>query len=204
MKRIFTLLLTTIGLVSILPAQSTSLKVGDVAPTVNGTDQFESEILSTDITSDKYLTLVFYRGNWCGHCIKHLSELENSFEELQQSGIEVVLVTPENSNGVDKTLEATNSSYSIIADTTYEILDAYESKYKISAETVPKFLGPVTKRTRAANGNEEDILTVPATFVLNQEHKIIWMHYDHDYTQRSKVKDILRAVEEDMSTNETD
>ncbi len=198
MRKISTLLLILFSITTFIQAQNATLKVGDIAPIVKGTNQFGHAVLSSDIVSDKYLALVFYRGNWCSHCKRHLSELADSFEELEVAGIEVVLVTPENSNGVDQTLEATETEYSIIADTTYEILDAYETKYKINAQTVPKFTEAVKKRTQNANGNDEGILTVPATFLLNKEHEIIWIHYDKDYTKRSKVEDILQAVANDQ------
>ena len=54
---------------------------------------------------------------------------------------------------------------------------------------MPKYFKIVKKRTRSANGNNEDILPVPATFVIDKNGTFSYIHFDTDYSKRASVKE---------------
>ncbi|MDB5134255.1 MAG: resA 2, partial [Mucilaginibacter sp.] len=44
------------------------------------------------------------------------------------------------------------------------------------------------------NGNKDHVLPVPATYVIDHSGKIIYVHFDKDYTKRASVSSILTAL----------
>ena len=44
------------------------------------------------------------------------------------------------------------------------------------------------------NGNSDHVLPVPATYVIDQSGKVIYVHFDKDYTRRASVSDILKFL----------
>lgn len=92
------------------------LKVGEEAPIIKGVDQFNSEINSTKILQDKKILLLFYRGNWCPYCKKHLVSLQQNLEKFIKKGIYVIVVTPEKVEKIKETTSKFNSKFSIIHD----------------------------------------------------------------------------------------
>ena len=170
------------------------LKIGDSAPHFQGTDQHGEQIDSEKITAEKPLVLIFYRGVWCPHCIKHLTRLQDSLSMLQDAGVRVVLVANEQPKFIGQTIEKTGAQFSIISDSDYSIMENYKVAFKIDHETVPNYYDYVLENTRRVSGTEEDILPVPATFIINTDNKIHWMHFDTDYTIRAKVAEILRHL----------
>jgi peroxiredoxin len=44
------------------------------------------------------------------------------------------------------------------------------------------------------NGNNDHVLPVPATYVINSADKIVYVHFDKDYTKRPSVSTLLSAV----------
>ena len=44
------------------------------------------------------------------------------------------------------------------------------------------------------NGNTDHVLPVPATYVIDSAGKIIYVHFNKDYTKRASVNDIMKAL----------
>jgi len=45
-----------------------------------------------------------------------------------------------------------------------------------------------------SNGNDSEMLPVPATYVIGKDGKIKFVHFDKDYRNRPRVADILKAL----------
>jgi len=45
-----------------------------------------------------------------------------------------------------------------------------------------------------SNGNKDHVLPVPATYVINPSGRIIYVHFDKDYTRRASVSAILNTL----------
>jgi peroxiredoxin len=173
-----------------------ALPVESMAPEIDGVDQNGEAVQLTEILADgRSAVVIFYRGNWCGYCEKHLSLLQDSLEYILNRNATVIVVTPESPEGVKSMLGKTGATYSILHDEGYKIMKDYQVDYVISPETVTKYLGPVTKRTAEANGNEDGVLPVPATYIIRPDRIIAWVHYNPVYSQRSSVFQILQHLE---------
>ncbi|MFT5827728.1 MAG: peroxiredoxin [Chitinophagales bacterium] len=178
-----------------IQAQEAKFEVGDLAPNFSGVNQDSFEISSKELLEDGDLVLVFYRGAWCGYCQKHMSELEDSLSFILDLGANVIAVTSEKPSSITKMEEKSGASFSIIHDQDYSIMKSFGVLYELNKETVPKFFSMVLKRTADANGNDDNLLPVPATFVIGHDGIIKWMHFDPDYTKRASIADILEACD---------
>lgn len=171
------------------------LMQGEDAPDFSAVDQNGKEFILSQELSQGPVLVVFYRGFWCGYCNSHLAELESELEQLTKRGIQVVAITPEQSENVDKTIEKTQTSIKIIVDKGGEIM----KDYQVFFEVTPAYQEKVKKHTDFflvdLNGQDTATLPVPATYLITQEQKVSYVHYDPDYSKRSSVKDILYYLE---------
>ena len=140
---------------------SSAFRAGDEAPDFSGLDQEGSLLHLSEILKEGPVVLVFFRGEWCPYCNRHLSQLQDSLQILQENGARVIAVTPQLPENIDKTI----------------------LKYRIAGINLEK-----------ANGNSDFILPVPATFIINQEQRISYIHYDPNYKSRSNVKTLLQEL----------
>lgn len=178
---------------AILHAQShqTHLKVGDQAPAVIGQNQNGREVNVPDLLEDGPVVLFFYRGEWCPVCKRHLSNFQDSLSFIMDKGASVIAITPEQPESMEKMAKATKVTFELINDHDYAIMKSYGVDFKVTQENVPKYFDFTLTHTREANGNEDDVLPVPATFIIGQDGTIQWLHYDFDYHNRASVKDII-------------
>ncbi|MFC2125153.1 peroxiredoxin-like family protein [Bacteroidota bacterium] len=172
-----------------------SIRIGDTAPVVSGIDQDGEVFDSSVILENGPVLLIFYRGAWCPVCKKHLSTVQDSLQLLLDKGVSVIVVTPEKSESIQKIVKKTRATFSIIHDKDYKIMEAYGVSFKIGKETVLRHYNFVLNSTREANENTDDILPVPATYLIGKDGTVRYVHYDPDYRNRSRVSKILTHLE---------
>ncbi|HEY2581467.1 MAG TPA: peroxiredoxin-like family protein [Mucilaginibacter sp.] len=172
----------------------TGLKKGAEAPGFTATDNSGKALdLKALLKSHKAVVLFFYRGQWCPYCNKHIQQLQDSLELLTGKGAYVIGVTPETGENINKTIEKTHASFSIIQDKGYKIMKAYDVNYTVDPELFAKLKSHGVDLENN-NGNSDHVLPVPATYVIDRSGKIIYVHFAKDYTKRPSVSTILAAL----------
>ena len=73
---------------------SKSLDVGQTLPEFELKDTAGNSVTSTSLT-DKPAIWIFYRGNWCPLCMAQIKELVAQYQQLQDLGVRVALVSPQ-------------------------------------------------------------------------------------------------------------
>jgi len=172
----------------------TGLKSGVSAPMFSAKDNTGKTIDLKDLLkSHKSVVLFFYRGQWCPYCNKQMQHLQDSLQLMTAKGAYVVGVTPETGENIDKTREKTHASFSLIHDEGYKIMKAYDVDYKVDDPMFAKLKGYGIDLEKG-NGNNDHVLPVPATYIINKSGKITFVQFDKDYTKRPPVSRILRAL----------
>ena len=167
------------------------LNIGDDAPLITGVDQFNNEINSNEILKNDKILLLFYRGNWCPYCKKHLGELEKNLENLSKKGVYVIVVTPEKPEKIKETSKKINANFSIVFDKDNSIMNTYKVAFEVNETNVPNYFSATMKRISDYNVENNNVLPVPATYIINKNKKIDFVHYDPKYSNRAKFEDIL-------------
>jgi len=170
------------------------LEVGEKAPEIIGVDQNGLKINSTETLKYNKILLVFYRGNWCPHCKKHLGSLQEHLNEFIEKGVYVMVVTPETVERTKETAEMWHSNFSIIHDENNKIMKDYKVVFVVNKENVPSYYGFVSKSVAEYNVKNNNVLPVPATYMIDQNGNISYVHYDPDYKNRSDFSEILKSL----------
>lgn len=169
------------------------LNTGDEALNFKGVDQNGEAFELYDALEKGPVVLMFYRGYWCPHCNKQLSQMEDSLNFITAKGGIVVAVTPEKPESVAKTVEKTGASFKIIYDQDLTIMNTYHVAFKMEESLLKKYKkwGIDLDETNGDNGPN---LPVPATYIIGQDKKILYAFFDPDYKKRATVGKILQNL----------
>ena len=182
-------------ILSLQVSAQTGLKNGGVAPGFIAVDNSGKTVdLKAVLQSHKAVVLFFYRGQWCPYCNKYISKLQDSLQYLVAQGAYVIGVTPETGENIGKTIEKTHASFSIIQDKGYKIMKEYQVNYTVDNAMFGK-LKNYGVDLEKNNGNTDHVLPVPATYVIGKNGKLIFVHFDKDYTKRTSVSELLKAIQ---------
>lgn len=180
---------------STAPAALTAsvLKVGETAPAFKAKDANGNEVELSRLLKKGPVVLYFYRGQWCPFCNKQLSQLQDSLQQLTAKGAQVVVVSPETQENIEKTVGNTKASFPIVHDQDFTIMKAYKTAFTVDAATATRYKG-FGLDLQAANGATQDVLPVPATYIIGQNGKIQFTYFNPDYRKRVSVKQVLQAL----------
>lgn len=174
----------------------TPLPVGTPAPAFSGVDQHGQQVSLEAALQSGPVVLLFYRGSWCPVCTRHLKDLQSSLETLQDRyNAQVIVVTPEVTNSRAIMVEKVNATFPIISDTSFQIQQDYHVDFQVTDENVPGMVYKWTlNNAREANAGEAERLPVPATYIIDRQGKIQWVHYNPDYKDRATPEDIMSVL----------
>lgn len=184
-----TLFIATVS--SINAQEPKGLNINDSAPDFSAKDQDGKTITLKDQLKNGAVVLVFYRGQWCPYCNKQLKKLEDSLSLLTARGASLIAISPETPENIDKTIGKTKASYPILHDEGLAIMKSYDVSFAVDDKTIEKYKNygiDFTKVNGDANGAN---LPVPAIYVISKEGKIVFRHFDKNYTRRAPVAEIL-------------
>lgn len=171
--------------------QTKGIQIGSKAPLFTATNLNDEKIALQDLLQKGPVVIIFYRGQWCPICNRHLQSLQDSLQLIYNKGAQVIAISPEKSEFLKKTAEKTNAKFELLYDEGYKIAKAYDVLFKpefMSRTIYNTFLGANLKN---AHSDDSQQLPVPATYIVGQDGKVIWRHFDPDYKKRSSVKDIV-------------
>jgi peroxiredoxin len=172
------------------------LFINSKAPDFKAKDQNGNEVVMKDLRKKGYVVVVFYRGNWCPYCTKHLKRLQDSLELLKAKGAQLVAITPEGEEGVDSTVAKTGASFPVISDKDMKIANGYKVAFKVDEKTVTRYKNSNPSIDLLKNNNQvkDAYLPVPAIYIVNTEGSVIFRYFEEDYKKRLSVKDLLSAL----------
>ena len=167
------------------------LKVGEKVADFEAKDLHDEKFQLTEALKEGPLVIIFYRGQWCPFCNKHLKELESKLEKIYDQNAKVVAISPEKSDFLKRTADKTKASFRLLHDEGYQISNLFDVTNETG--TMERFMvnTMLGAKLKKANTDESQRLPIPATFIIDQDQKIVWRHFDPNYKKRSKVSDII-------------
>jgi peroxiredoxin len=154
-----------------------------------------NEVSLTELLKSGPVILNFFRGNFCEFCQLELKAMQRSYLEFQRHNATLVGISPGfvSIRTVGKS-GSSAYSYSILSDVGNRVAAAYGLRFKVSDELVNMFIALGMDMTEIFGENEENTLSIPATFVVNTNNKIIFKFANTDYTKRAEPADIIAAL----------
>lgn len=169
--------------------------VGDQATDFSLPKEDGQQVSLADLLTNGPVILNFFRGNFCEFCQLELKALQRSLHEFQRYNATLVGISP--STVSIQTLgsgDAPVYSYSILSDIGNKVAAAYGLRYRMSEELASMFMAMGMDLTEMLSENDENTLSIPATFIVSTDRRIIFKFADPDYTKRAEPADIIASL----------
>jgi len=174
--------------------EAKGLQVGETVKDFSAVDLHDSTFTLSEALKKGPVVVIFYRGQWCPVCNKHLSHLQDSLQLIYEKGATVIAVSPEQSEFLKRTAEKTHASFSLLYDEGYKISDLFDVTFKPDTMTTIMYNTLLGANLKKANTDDSQRLPIPATFIIGTDGKIVWRHFDPNYKNRSTTKQIIENI----------
>lgn len=171
------------------------LQVGDEAPDFRLNDEVGNAVTLKESLKEGPVLLVFYRADWCPYCTKHLAEFQDNINKIKENGnAQVIAISPQLPAYSKKLSDENGYTFPILFDTDHVAMKDYKVFFRVSEEYNEKIFKFKGDYVQTRNGDTNPYLPVPATYVIGQDQKIKFVHYDPNYKLRANVTEALQSI----------
>jgi peroxiredoxin len=151
------------------------------------------EVSLKTLIAQKPSVLIFYRGGWCPYCNLQMGQLVNIEPELRRMGYQILAISPDKPEELEKSLEKHQINYTLLSDRTMALTHAFGLAYRVSPEILEKMKG-FGVDLDGSTGNHLHLLPVPAAYVVDMKGVIHFVYFNADIKVRVNPDDLLKAA----------
>lgn len=141
------------------------------------------------------LVISFYRGDWCPYCNLEIKALQDNLEKFKEKGANLIAVSPQMPDYGLLFKEKHKLTFDVLSD----LGNAYARKNGLEVIVPREMLlmlkekALLTEKSYKKEGLDF-VLPIPATYVINENGKVIYSFVDVDYTKRASIESILNVL----------
>lgn len=170
------------------------LEVGHVVENFTAIDVNNNSFSLEKTLENGPVVLIFIRGQWCPVCNRHMNTIQDSLKYIQEKGAQVVVISPEKPEYIEKTIEKSKAEFTVLYDEGQKISDYFDVTFNPDGKTKLMYNTMLGAKLKESHTDDSERLPIPATFIIDKNKKIIWRQFDPDYKNRSTVKEIIEAL----------
>lgn len=172
-----------------------ALKVGDSAPEFTLPNATGKQASLTEALREGPVILNFYRGGWCPYCNLELRAYQQVLSKIKAAGASLLAISPQAPDTSLSTAEKNELEFEVLSDQGSNVAESYGLAFTLPDE-LQKLYTELNHVLPKVNGTPDWQLPVPATFVIDQDRKIILAYADVDYRNRLEPADAIAALKE--------
>lgn len=169
-------------------------KGGDIAPDFSLPDVRGEMLRLSDMLKTGPVVLSFYRGGWCPYCNLELRALQAALPDINRLGATLIAISPQTPDESLSTAQKNELAFSVLSDAKSVIAKKYGIAFDLAQELRPiyaKFGDALTDK----NADENWVLPIPATFVIDRDGTIAFAFVDTDYRNRLEPSEIISTLQ---------
>jgi len=170
--------------------KSNALKVGEKVPSFVLNDIFENKKNVKDLVKNEYLVIDFYRGGWCPFCNMELREYQRLHDDFINAGANIVAISPEKAEYTKVSSKDNEITFDILSDVNTKVMSDFGIVFALD-DDVKKVYEQFGIDLEKTQGNSEFKMPIPATYVINKELEVVFVHIEEDYTTRCEPNAVL-------------
>jgi|TARA_R110000782_G_scaffold236819_3_gene322973 peroxiredoxin len=170
------------------------LAVGDTVQNFQAIDADSTLYVFNEMIKKEPVVLIFIRGQWCPICNRHMNQLQDSLQAVYKKGANVVVISPEKPEYIEKTIEKTGAQFTILYDENQKISDTFDVTFEPSGKDKVVYNTVLGAKLKEAHTDDSERLPIPATFIIDTNKVIVWRHFDPNYKNRSTIKEIIKNI----------
>jgi peroxiredoxin len=169
------------------------LPIGAQAPALELKDHNGESISSRHLLTKGRLVICFIRGRWCPFCVGELEAMNLILRELKDAGASLVAISPQTVQQSFFMVDQHKLRFPLLSDADNQIARKFGLTYR-----VPDYQQSIYQRAMVnlpfANGDDSWQLPMPATYILDRDHTVLYASADPDYTERPEPAAILQHL----------
>ena len=171
-----------------------TLKLEDTVENFSLSDAFGKNISLESLLLKGPVVLTFYRGNWCPFCNIQLAALQRNIDDFKKLNTTLVAISAEKPDKAIVSVEKNRLTFPVLSDYKNVVAKKFGIIFQVPnylIETYKKFGLDLENHYE----NQEILLPIPSTFVIDKQKKVKYVFSSEDFTQRAEPSEIIQALQ---------
>ena len=171
-----------------------AIGTGDSLGSFTLDDANENPVTLDQLVANGPAVIVFYRGGWCPYCNLALRTYQRELlPELGSFDARLVAISPQSPDQSLSTVEKAELDFTVLSDPGSRLARRIGISFQQSEDVLEaqRKLGLDLAQVNAEGSID---LPRPTVLIVDQEHTVRFVDVQPDYTARTEVADILRAL----------
>ena len=169
------------------------LLIGADLPSAQLTNSAGETVDLAEVAGEQPTVLVFYRGNWCPICNRHLQELQPYLADLKAAGYAFYAINQDNAETNSASMKKQKFEFEVLADGEMAAARGLGLAFKVDENTVKQYKQYGIDLV-GLYGRAEPEMTVPAVLIV-RDGKIRFSYVNPDYRERLDPKVLVTAAQ---------
>ncbi|MGG7468118.1 peroxiredoxin-like family protein [Chryseobacterium arthrosphaerae] len=148
---------------------------------------------SNDILKKGKMMLAFYRGSWCPYCNLALKFLQDNLSRIKDKNAVLIAVSPQTPDHSLSMAEKNKLGFEVLSDQNNDFAKKLGIVFQLQDFVLPYYRN-LGINLSEFNNNDENLLPVPAVFVVDQDRRVIFKYLDVNYMNRVDVEELIQAL----------
>lgn len=165
-----------------------AMQVGDIASNFVLNNALGEPVELYQYLKKGNVILTWYRGGWCPYCNLTLRQLQLELPNFEANGAQLIALTPEVPDKSLSTAEKHELQFEVLSDIGNEVAKEYGIVFKLTDDVAAAYNKSFDMNEY--NGDKSNELPLAATYIINEEGKIIYAFLDADYRNRAEPHEL--------------
>ncbi|MHC4975473.1 MAG: peroxiredoxin-like family protein [Planctomycetota bacterium] len=171
------------------------LSVGDRVPAdITVFDAEGNEVALNDKFTGGMTVVMFYRGGWCPYCSKAMAQWGRELGRFEERNVRVIAISPETGEHLLESKAKQRVGFDVYVDKTTEAMRHFKVAFQVDEDYTKMLRNRLKVELGSWNASGEEILPAPATFLIDEQGVVQWVHADWDYKRRANPDDIFAIL----------
>ncbi len=170
-----------------------TLRIGDEAPDFWLTNTHGKQVQLYEQLVQGSAIVKFYFGAWSPYCNLELRTYQNLLPKIQALGASVLAISPQTFEASAMTVLKNSLTFDVLSDTDSQVARDYGIFFEVP-HSLRQLYTELGHTLPDYNGNDDWLLPVPATFIIDRRRRIALAHIDVDYSKRYEPADAIAIL----------
>ncbi len=173
--------------------EENSIRLGDQMPEFSLPNALGKIISSEEVLKNGKMILAFYRGSWCPYCNLELKYLQDYLSIMKEKEATLIAVSPQSPDHSLSMAEKNNLEFEVVTDVNNNLAEKLGITFQLQNFVLPYYDG-LGIHLSDFNKNNDNILPVPAVFVIDENRVVTYKFLDVNYMNRVDVEELIQAL----------
>lgn len=166
---------------------------GDILPGFSLVNSNNQLINSDTLLGNGKLIITFFRGSWCPYCNLQLKAFQDAMPQIKAKNATLIAISPQTNTFSGQLKDEHTLDFEILFDKNNEYAQKLGIVIKLQDFVLSHYeaLGIDLKNFNDSNDHS---LPIPATFIIENNGRILYTFTDVDYTKRADIQEIINKL----------